>query len=145
MTRADIEAVVRSYERGVNEGDLEGLLALFTDDATFYDPVGWMEEFADVAEPQPGGVQPAFVGRARLEQFFMRVGGTFPGLSFTVEQIFVDEGLPGAAFEWSGYAERDDQVLEVRAVDVFRLRDGKIASVHGYIANPDTFEYRDRP
>ena len=57
-SRAELEQVVRDYERCVNQGDLDELLALFTEDAVFYDPVGWMDEFADVAEPQPGGLQP---------------------------------------------------------------------------------------
>ncbi len=142
-SRAEIEQVVRDYERCVNQGDLDELLALFAEDAVFYDPVGWMEEFADVAEPQPGGLQPAFIGRENLIQFFTRVGQAFPGLHFTVKWIFVSENPQGAAFEWHGYSERGGQVLEVRAVDVFEIADGKITAVRGYIANPDTFVYKD--
>ena len=142
-SRTEIEAIVRDYERGVNQGDLDGLLTLFAEDAVFYDPVGWMDEFADIAEPQPGGLQPAFRGRDNLVQFFTRVGGVFPGLRFTVKWIFVCESPPGAAFEWHGYSEHDGKVLEVRAVDVFEINAGKIAAVRGYIANPDTFVYKN--
>jgi ketosteroid isomerase-like protein len=141
--RTEIEQVVRDYERCVNQGNLDELLALFTEDAVFYDPVGWMDEFADVAEPQPDGLQPAFIGRDNLIQFFTRVGQAFPGLQFTVKWIFVSESPPGAAFEWHGYSERGGQVLEVRAVDVFEITNGKITAVRGYIANPDTFVYKD--
>jgi len=143
-SRTEIEQVVRDYERCVNEGTLDEVLALFEEDAVFYDPVGWMDEFADVAEPQPGGLQPAFRGRENLIHFFTRVGEAFPGLHFTVKWIFLSENPPAAAFEWYGYSERDGQVLEVRAVDVFEISDrGKIAAVRGYIANPDTFVYKD--
>lgn len=143
-SRTGIEEIVRDYERAVNQGDLDQVLALFAEDAVFYDPVGWMDEFADVAEPQPGGLQPAFRGRDNLIQFFTRVGAAFPGLRFTVKWTFVSDDPPGAAFEWHGYSERDGQVLEVRAVDVFEIKDGKIAAVRGYIANPDTFVYKER-
>ena len=69
-TREQIEHSVHEYERGVNEGDLALVMSLFTEDAVFYDPVGWMDEFKDVAELQPERLQPAFRGHEGLEQFF---------------------------------------------------------------------------
>ena len=65
-TREQIEHIVHEYERGVNEGDLPLIMSLFTEDAVFYDPVGWMDEFKDVAELQPEGLQPAFRGHKAL-------------------------------------------------------------------------------
>jgi ketosteroid isomerase-like protein len=140
-TREQIEHIVHEYERGVNEGDLALIMSLFAEDAVFYDPVGWMDEFKDVAELQPEGLQPAFRGHKGLEQFFGRVAATFPGLQFKIQWLFIGEDPPGAAFEWRGYSEKDGKVLHVRAVDVFEIRDGKVTAVRGYIANPNTFEY----
>ena len=39
-TSAEMKAVMRKYVDVVNAGDLEGVLALFADDATVEDPVG---------------------------------------------------------------------------------------------------------
>ncbi|MGI9658476.1 MAG: nuclear transport factor 2 family protein [Gaiellaceae bacterium] len=140
-TRAQVEQIVADYERGVNEGDLELIMSLFSNDAVFYDPVGWMDEFKDVAELQPEGLQPAFKGKEGLEQFFFRVATTFPNLSYKVEWLFVSEDPSGAAFEWRGYSEKDGKVLHARAVDVFEVAEGKVTTGRGYIANPNTVEY----
>ena len=140
-TREQIAHIVHEYERGVNEGDLALIMSLFTEDAVFYDPVGWMDEFKDVAELQPEGLPPAFRGHQGLEQFFGRVAATFPGLKYKVQWLFISEDPAGAAFEWRGYSEKDGKVLHARAVDVFEITNGKITAARGYIANPNTFEY----
>ena len=139
--REQVTRIVRDYERDVNEGNLDLVMSLFTDDAVFYDPVGWMDEFKDVAELQPEGLQPAFKGKEGLEQFFFRVATTFPNLSYKVEWLFVSDDPPGAAFEWRGYSEKEGKVLHARAVDVFEVEAGKVTAVRGYIANPNTFVY----
>ena len=140
-TREQIQRIVHDYERGINEGDLGLIMSLFANDAVFYDPVGWMDEFKDVAELQPEGLQPAFRGKEGLEQFFGRVAMTFPNLQYKVEWLFVSDDPAGAAFEWRGYSEKDGKVLHARAVDVFEVANGKVTAVRGYIANPNTFEY----
>jgi len=139
MDREGIEEIVRTYERGVNEGDLELLLSLFADGAAFHDPIGLLEPFEDATEPGGEGYPPAFVGEEGLQEFFTRVVAHLPELDYEIENVFVNEDLPGAAFQWSGVAERDGRTLRMRAVDVFEMEDGEITAVHGYTARPDTF------
>jgi ketosteroid isomerase-like protein len=139
----DIRAIVREYERAVNAGDTERLVGLFGDDPTFYDPIGLVDDFADAAESQAEetALPPAFDGEENLLEFFERCADYFPNWEYTVEQIFVDEELPGAAFEWTGHARDGDAHLYVRAVDVFELSDGAVSTVRGYISKPDTFRW----
>ena len=51
IDRPDIKDVVRQYEKGVNEGDMELLLSLFTEDATFNDSIGLLESFDGATVP----------------------------------------------------------------------------------------------
>lgn len=143
MTPEDIEAVVRQYERGANEGDTDLLVSLFAEDPTFYDPIGRYEAFAHAATTPEPGHRPAFEGRENLLEFFATCKDYFPNWTYEVVAVFVRTDPPGAAFEWRGHAEREDgSELHVEAVDVFRFDDtGKVETVHGYIASQDTFDW----
>lgn len=144
MDDEDIVRLVRTYERNINDGNREAQSELFTDDATFYDPIGRLDEFAAIAQAddERPGLPPAFVGKENIMAFYEQCGEYFTNWEFTVTGIFVNTGLPGAAFEWQGYGEDGDLTLTPRAVDVFEMNDeGKIHTVRGYIATPDAFHW----
>jgi len=60
-------------------------------------------------------------------------------LEYETERVFVDEDRPGAAFQWSGVAERDGERLHMRAVDIFEMEKGGGTEVYSYIARPNPF------
>jgi len=144
MDHEEIVNVVRTYERNINEGNRESQSELFTDDATFYDPIGRLEEFAAIAEDHGDhpGLPPAFVGKENVMVFFQQCGEYFENWEFTVNEVFVNTDLPGAAFEWQGYGEDGDLTLTPRAVDIFEMTDGQVHTVRGYIATPDAFHWK---
>jgi ketosteroid isomerase-like protein len=142
MDEQEIVELVQTYERAVNDGDRDRVLSLFAESPTFYDPVAHEPEMNELATETPAGMQPAFEGRAAIREFLSRIGDLHPGLEYTVDWVVPDPGRPGAMFEWHGRSQRGSEELHIRAVDVFELTsEGKIATVRGYIANPDTFRW----
>ena len=102
--------LVGAYNDAWNRQDLDGLCALHADDVVF--------------ENHTAGerVEGAEAVRAHIGAIFER----WPSLRFRGRSLFVAEDF--AVSEWTATARRPDGVeIEWDGVDVFPLRDGKIA------------------
>jgi ketosteroid isomerase-like protein len=105
--------VVRRFQAAWDAHDLEATLALVTDDCAF--------ESARTGE-RAGRIEGREALRAAWAPGFAAAGGTFE-----VEELFAADDR--AVQRWR-YV---DGTTEVRGVDVFRVRDGRIAEKLGYV------------
>ena len=112
---ADMEPVkvVEVFAAAWAEDDLEGTLALVTDDCIF-----------DATGPAPDGTR--CVGRAAIRQAWGPIFGGHLYL-FDAEETFVadDRVVQLWRYSWNGG--------HVRGVDVFRVREGKVAEKFSYV------------
>lgn len=114
---ADIEAqsleAVRAFGAAWGAHDLEGCLALVTEDCVF-----------DATGPAPDGSR--CVGRAAIRTAWQPIFDDSAS-RFEEEEIFVagDRVVQLWRYSWDGG--------HVRGVDVFRVRDGKVAEKFSYV------------
>ncbi len=97
-----------------NARDIDGLMALFTDDCVFDASAG----------PTPHGARHA--GRAAVRAAFIAVLDAFPEAQWAecLNSVAGERGFS----EWTFRGVRRDVVrVEVRGMDVLELRDGRIA------------------
>ncbi|MCG8426796.1 MAG: nuclear transport factor 2 family protein [Chromatiales bacterium] len=98
-----------------NRHDLEGVLALMTEDVVFEGAAG----------PEAYGVR--FVGHEAVGAAFEGVWKTFPDVQWANDKHFVAEGM--GVSQWTLTGTREDGVrIEADGVDLFSFKDGKIAS-----------------
>jgi uncharacterized OsmC-like protein/ketosteroid isomerase-like protein len=116
LTNTDL---VLAFNRALNAGDVDKMMALLTDDCVFENTF-----------PAPDGQR--FVGQAEVRAFwdgFFRTSRQ-PRLEF--EEVFEcgDRAVLRWAYHWR---EADGQPGHVRGVDVYRLRGGRIAEKLSYV------------
>jgi ketosteroid isomerase-like protein len=109
---------VRRFNEVFNRHDVPAIMALMTDDCAF-----------ENTRPRPDGErhegQPAV--RAFWETFFARS----PSARFDAEEEFAagDRCVVRWVYHWM----RDGEPGHVRGVDLFRVRDGKVAEKYSYV------------
>jgi steroid delta-isomerase-like uncharacterized protein len=117
MSTSQNKAVVRRlYEEFVNKGNLDAFDEHVADDI--------------IEHEELPGLSP---GREGVKQFFALMRQAFPDLRFVVEELIAEDDKVVARFrmqgthrgEFMGAAPTGNR-LEVPAIDVFRLVDGKI-------------------
>jgi steroid delta-isomerase-like uncharacterized protein len=115
MTPEMIQATVKAYFETQQKMDADAWLALFTEDAVIYDPVG----------------NPANLVKETYQKFFALLTMTFEQLELLPEQIFVAGN--GAAVKWRmrGQAKTGKQTT-AEGISVFDLKDNKIQRVSAY-------------
>lgn len=117
VTRSTLDAVNR-FNDAFGSRDVDAIMALMTDDCLF-----------DDTRPVPDGTLHAGADavRARWIAFFARS----PSARFETEEIFAcgDRCVVRWVYHWV----RDGQAGHVRGVDVFRVRDGKVAEKRSYV------------
>ena len=113
------EALLRHFAAAWNRHDIEGLLALVTEDCVFETAAG----------PTAGGA--IFVGKTALRTAFPGGWTTWPDARWE-EPVHVVAG--NRAFsEWTFRGtDRTGASIEVRGVDLFEIRDGLIARKDTY-------------
>jgi ketosteroid isomerase-like protein len=113
MTDGDAESVVARFNEVWGAHDLERTLDLLTDDAVF-----------EATGPAPDGKR--HVGRAAIEAAWKAI---FDDRSsrFEAEEVFVagDRVVQRWRYAWADG--------HVRGIDVFRVRDGKVAEKLSYV------------
>jgi steroid delta-isomerase-like uncharacterized protein len=110
MDAAEITALIERYDRAWNEQDIETVAALHTDDVVFANHTA-----GEVAE-----------GAAAVRDHIAQIFANWPDLRFRGRSFRV--GPDFAVSEWTATATTaDGRRLEWDGVDVFPLRDGKIA------------------
>ena len=114
----DARAVVERFNRAFADHDVDAVMALMTDDCVFEDtrpaPSGTRHEGADAV-------------RRAWEDLFRRS----PRARFDEEELFAcgDRCVVRWRYRWV----RDGKEGSVRGVDVFRVRDGRVAEKLSYV------------
>lgn len=113
MSDAD---VVRSFYERVGHGDLPGGLALFADDCTWTE----MESFGHAG---------VYVGPdAVRDNVFMRIGAEWSQFALNVDEVLDAGSAVLGVGTYSGTSNETGKSFSARAVHLFHVRDGKIAS-----------------
>ena len=115
----DTEALLRHFATAWNRHDIEGLLALVTEDCVFETAAG----------PTAHGA--IFAGKTALRQAFPRAWEIWPDARWE-EPVHVVAGSR-AFSEWTFRGtDSAGASIEVRGVDLFEIRDGLIARKDTY-------------
>lgn len=117
VSRATLETIAR-FNEAFNRHDVDAVMALMTDDCLF-----------DDTRPSPDGE--LFVGqpavRARWHALFARS----PFARFEAEETVALGSR--AVVRWVYHWVRDGQPGHIRGVDVFLVRDGRVAEKRSYV------------
>ena len=117
-TRSTLEAV-RRFNEAFDRHDVDGVMAAMTDDCVFENTC-----------PAPDGER--YEGREAVRAFWERFFSSSADSRFTAEETFAagDRCIVRWRYDWTG----DDGVPgHVRGVDIFRVRDGKVAEKLAYV------------
>ncbi len=117
-TAAATLAVVDRFNEAFNRHDVPSVMALMTDDCVF-----------DNTRPVPDGER--YVGQARVTEFWRQFFARSPAARFETEEAFAAGDR--CVVLWTYHWVRDGQPGRVRGVDVFRVRDGKVAEKFSYV------------
>jgi uncharacterized protein (TIGR02246 family) len=110
-------AVVARFNEAVNRHDVDGVMALMTEDCVFED-----------TRPAPDGTR--YQGQQAVRRFWEKFFHRSPQARFESEDTFAagDRCVVRWVYSWV----KDSVPGHVRGVDVFRVRDGKVAEKLAY-------------
>jgi len=114
----DVRTVIDSFNQMFNQHDAEGLSRLFTEDTVFED-----------TSPAPDGRR--VEGKTDVVAFWHEWFGRNPDARFDAEEIIVAEDR--AIVRWVYRKTRNGQPWHLRGVDIFTVRDGKVATKLAYV------------
>ena len=119
---AEASVTLRTIDRfndAFNRHDVDAIMAAMTDDCIFENTV-----------PPPDGER--YEGQAAVRAFWEQFFLWSPHATFEMEDMFVagDRGLVRWVYRWRG---DDGAPGHVRGLDVFRVRDGKVAEKLSYV------------
>jgi ketosteroid isomerase-like protein len=114
----DTRAVIDRFGEAFNRQDADALDPLLTDDTVFED-----------TSPAPDGRR--VEGKAAVVAFWRDWFARNRGAVFDTEDVFVS-GDRGVVL-WIYRKERNGQPWHIRGVDVFTVRDGKVAAKLAYV------------
>jgi ketosteroid isomerase-like protein len=109
---------IDSFNEVFNRHDADGLAALLTDDTVFED-----------TSPAPDGRR--IEGKAAVVEFWRGWFVRNPDARFEAEEVIVSGNQ--AVVRWVYRKMRNGQPWHLRGVDVFTVRDGKVAAKHAYV------------
>ena len=117
-TKSTLDAVERFNEAFLRQ-DVDGVMRAMTDDCVFENTL-----------PPPDGER--FEGQAQVRGFWERFFRSSPGSTFEAEEIFAsgDRCVVRWRYRWR---DGEGNPGHVRGVDVFRVRDGKVAEKLSYV------------
>jgi ketosteroid isomerase-like protein len=118
MSGTDIIEIIRRFNDAVNRHDVDAIASAMTEDCLF-----------DNTRPPPEGQQ--FVGSDAVRTFFDAFFKRSPSARFEAEEIFAAGDR--CVVRWVYHWVRDGKPGHVRGVDVFRVRDGKVAEKLSYV------------
>lgn len=110
--------VIERFNEAFNRHDVDGVMAMMTDDCIF-----------DNTTP-PDGEHHS--GQAAVRAFWQQFFAGSPNARFTEEERFVagDRAVVRWRYDW---VDGDGVAGHVRGVDLFRVRDGKVAEKLAYV------------
>jgi ketosteroid isomerase-like protein len=111
--------IVERFNEAFNQHDVSAIMALMTDDVVF-----------ENTSPSPDGER--YEGQAAVRGFWERLFADSPRAHFETEDSFAagDRCMVRWRYTWTG---SDGTQGHVRGVDVFRVRDGKVAEKLSYV------------
>lgn len=110
---------IRRFHEAFNRRDVDAVMALMTDDCVF-----------ENTYPPPDGER--FAGAAAVRACWEALFQGSPSAHFAVEEAFAlgDRGVLRWRYTWVDEAGREGHV---RGVDVFRVREGRVAEKLSYV------------
>lgn len=112
-------AVVERFNAAVNRHDLAAIMALMTDDCVF-----------ENTAPAPDGRR--YEGQAAVRGFWEGFFQSSPQAHFSVEELFAAGARCVVRWRYR-WAASEGQDGHVRGVDLFRVREGKVAEKLAYV------------
>ena len=113
------QAVVERFNDALNAHDIDAVMALMTDDVIF-----------ENTYPSPDGAR--YEGQMPVRRFWEKLIEDSPNAHFDAEELFAadDRVVVRWRYTWKG----DDGVEgHIRGVDLFKIRDGKVAEKLAYV------------
>jgi ketosteroid isomerase-like protein len=116
---AETIAVIERFNEAFNRHDVDAIMAAMTDDCVF-----------ENTYPPPDGER--YQGQAAVRAIWAELFRSSPHASFETEEIFAagDRCLVRWRYTW---IDRGGKAGHIRGVDVFRVRDGKVAEKLAYV------------
>ena len=111
-------AAIERFNETFNQHDADALAALLTDDTVFED-----------TSPAPDGKR--IEGRAAVAEFWRGWFARNADARFEAEEVIVSRDR--AVVRWVYHKMRNGQPWHLRGVDVFTVRDGKVAAKLAYV------------
>ena len=118
MTSEATRAAVDRFNEAFNRHDADAVAALLTDDTVFED-----------TSPAPDGQR--IEGKAAVAEFWRGWFGRNSDAKFEAEEMIVSGDR--AVVRWVYRKMRNGQPWHIRGVDVFTVRDGKVAAKLAYV------------
>jgi ketosteroid isomerase-like protein len=116
---AETIAAVEGFNDALNAHDVDAVMALMTDDCVF-----------ENTYPPPDGER--FAGQAAVRAFWEGLLRASPDAHFTTEELFAAGDRCTVRWRYD-YTGADGQPGHIRGVDIFRVRDGKVAEKLAYV------------
>jgi ketosteroid isomerase-like protein len=118
LTESTLETIER-FNDAFNRHDVEAVMALMTGDCVF-----------ENTSPAPDGER--YEGQVAVRAFWERLFAGTPSARFTTEDLFAagDRAAQAWRYDWT---DATGAPGHVRGVDVFRVRDGKVAEKRSYV------------
>ncbi|PJB31486.1 MAG: nuclear transport factor 2 family protein [Deltaproteobacteria bacterium CG_4_9_14_3_um_filter_65_9] len=112
-------AAVRRFNKAFDRHDVDGVMAAMTEDCVFENTC-----------PPPDGER--YAGQDSVRAFWERFFDSSPDARFTTEEIFAakDRCVVRWRYDWTG---KEGSHGHIRGVDLFRVRDGKVAEKLAYV------------
>lgn len=119
LSSSSTQAVIDAFNDAFNHHDVDAMMALMTDDCVF-----------ETTSPAPNGAR--YEGQADVRQFWADFFARTPSARFDTEEIFTagNRGVVRWRYSWR---EPDEPPGHVRGVDVFLVRDGRVAEKLSYV------------
>ncbi|HXQ27855.1 MAG TPA: nuclear transport factor 2 family protein [Gemmatimonadales bacterium] len=111
-------AVIDRFNETFNRHDAEGLALLLTDDTVFED-----------TSPPPDGRR--IEGKEAVVEFWRAWFARNPDAAFDAEEVIISGDR--AVVRWRYHKLRGGQPWHIRGIDVFTVRDGKVAAKLAYV------------
>ena len=112
-------STIEAFNEAFNRHDVAAVMALMTDDVVF-----------ENTSPFPDGER--YEGQAAVGDFWSKLFSSTPDAHFDAEDIFAAGDRCTVRWRYT-FTSSDGRPGHVRGVDVFRVRDGKVAEKLCYV------------